>query len=237
MFELWGSPGGYNGGQGGFTRIYMPIDIDRPTDMYVIVGGSGTPSTGNQTMGGYNGGGYVKTCLAGPHAGSGGGMTHVSYTANVADANAGTWDPTGTIAVAGGGGGGGSVAGRGYGGGAVSGMGGGSNGSRSWSVEPSTQEDGYKRGVGQWCANSSGGGGGWWGGRSAGLVSQTNGGNCGAAGAGGTGYICEPAKQTRYTHLNCEFAGNDTRIPAKPNAGTANAVNGYVRVTLYDENL
>ena len=50
----------------------------------------------------------MTTCTAGSHAGSGGGMTHVSYTNNPATDSNGqsvsVWNPNGTIGVAGGGG-------------------------------------------------------------------------------------------------------------------------------------
>ena len=81
-FELWGSPGGIASGdrgtpsKGGYTKFY--IHIDRLSELYCFVGGSGSPSSGNVTLGGWNGGGSVTTCLTNGDAGSGGGMTHVS---------------------------------------------------------------------------------------------------------------------------------------------------------------
>ena len=97
--ELWGSPGGCNGGPGGYTKLY--IKVTGHDLLYCIVGGAGYSIQGNITIGGYNGGGAITTCLNRGHAGSGGGMTHISYTRNVAN---GSWNPSGTIGCAGGGG-------------------------------------------------------------------------------------------------------------------------------------
>ena len=130
QFELWGSPGGSSyGGKGGYTVV--PVHLAATKTIYVIVGGSGQSVTPYETAGGYNGGGISVTCLASPDSSTGGGMTHISYTANVARSTAqkirptgqyanpqyapgvmgyewsfgGYWNPSGTIAIAGGGGG------------------------------------------------------------------------------------------------------------------------------------
>ena len=235
--ELWGSDGGRYGthapGKGGYTLIY--IHVDGTTILYMFVGGSGSPVKGNSVSGGWNGGGYTKTCLAGPHSGSGGGMTHVSYTNNLAEANPdpntpGTWDPEGTIAVAGGGGGAGVEAdGVGHGGGtATSSIK--NNRSGNAIISGSTQTSGYAQGVGQSCANSSGGGGGWFGGRSAGFTKQVNGGLCGVPGVGGTGYITEAGMQTSYSHLSLMLNGDAGNKPENP--GSYN--HGWIRVALVE---
>ncbi len=240
QFELWGSPGGAGAGNpyrspGGFTRFY--IHLDQNDLLYVFVGGAGNPSSGNITVGGWNGGGAVSTCLAGPHCGSGGGMTHVSYTNNLATTS---WNPYGTIGVAGGGGGtsdGASGAGvGGVGGGFAGGTGTGYNKNRVNYHIPygATQTSGYRPGVGEPCANSAGGGGGWYGGYSTGQTRQTRGGNCWSGGGGGSGYICDAGKQTKFTYLNLCIPGNDTRVPAKPNALTSLGDHGYTRITLQE---
>ena len=249
--ELWGSPGGmpsnngYNnhpGGKGGYTKIYIEIQA---TKLYVIVGGSGSPISGDISAGGYNGGGYTYTCPYGPHSASGGGMTHVSYTDNVAVTNpsafvAGTWNPNGTIAVAGGGGGG-YISGRdvgtpgsnwtgGHGGGNHAGSGIGFRGI----AYGATTTKGYARGCGQSSnVGSSGGGGGWYGGRAI-YGPRTGECICASPGGGGSGYICDAGKQTIYTNLNVCINGNSVGVPAKPNAGTALGQHGYVRVQLIE---
>ncbi len=239
QFELWGSPGGspsgYTGGAGGYTKFYM--NVTGQDLLYVFVGGSGFSSQGNITVGGWNGGGSVRTCLNAGHAGSGGGMTHVSYTNNLATTS---WNPYGTIGVAGGGGGGSvySTGTGGAGGGIVAGSGNGRENNSNSKHGPygASQTSGYRQGVGEPCANSAGGGGGWYGGYSTGQTRQTHGRNCRAGGGGGSGYICDAGKLTKYTSLNLCLRGNDSRVPRKPNAGTALGLHGYVRITLYERN-
>ena len=150
QFELWGSGGAQGGGNGGYT--VCSVHIGQLQTIYVFVGGTGVPLFGANSdlaVGGWNGGGGTTTCLAGAHSGSGGGMTHISYTNNPATSTiqqrgknglegmdgttgkklighyysfGGYWNSSGTIAVAGGGGGGGTgrtVAGNAHGGGTV----------------------------------------------------------------------------------------------------------------------
>ena len=245
QIELWGangggintSEGGYiPGGNGGYTKAY--INVKRGRVVYVFVGGSGSPVTSNSVAGGYNGGGYTYTCSAGPHSGSGGGMTHVSYKQNLATANPNPsaknyWDPTGTIAVAGGGGGAGKHNDandnyyddglRGHAGGSVS------NAINDWTgyVPGATQTSGWSQGSGQSSWNASGGGGGWWGGYSHGRTYQTTN-QCFAAGTGGTGYITNEGRAPGYESWNQCIGGNSSR-PAKP---SGNSPHGYARITL-----
>ena len=247
-FELWGSPGGsvregfkYSpGGKGGYTKFYIHLDV--ATGLYCFVGGSGVPVSGNSSLGGWNGGGKVTTCTAGPHAGSGGGMTHVSLTNNPASDSEGNpvsyWNPDGTIGVAGGGGGGavgGAVGSGGDGGGQYAGNG---QYDSRWKgkhfPQGATEWSGYKQGVGEDCVNSGAAGGGWYGGFSTGQTVQTQGGRCGGTGGGGSGHICEAGKQTKYSHLNECLAGYEN-IPVKPNADDADkGRHGYIRITLYE---
>ena len=236
------------GGKGGYTKFY--IHLDASTGLYCFVGGSGNAAEGKETAGGWNGGGSVIKCGEGLHAGSGGGMTHVSYTNNPASDSNGEsvlyWNPDGTIGVAGGGGGSGRSYHRiedkafgGYGGGEVAG-----NGIYSHTLnykqkhEPlgATQTTGYKQGIGEPNYNSGGGGGGWYGGYSTGHTKSTQGGACWAGGGGGSGYICEAGKQTKYTHLNECLAGNNPSIPTQPTATISidGDNGGYIRINLYE---
>ena len=241
--QLWGADGGalsgYVGGKGGYTRCY--VHLNARDYIYVFVGGSGVGLTSNEAVGGWNGGGYTITCKAGYHSGSGGGMTHISYTNNLAVASSdpskpGTWNPTGTIAVAGGGGGGGTLSYLqsgskvGHAGGLVSNNTNWSRGSVKANIAGSTQTSGYAQGVGQACANSSGGGAGWWGGRSAGMQKPVNGGKCGFGAAGGTGYITPEAKTDGFaSDTTCQ--PGDGAIPHNP---TPIAQQGYVKFQLVE---
>lgn len=251
--ELWGSPGGrisqaalpqgYRGnepGYGGYTKLFVRIGGNEM--LYCFVGSAGNGVSSGISVGGWNGGGWTTTCPYGPHSASGGGMTHISYTNNlaVADTNVngkGSWSPTGTIGVAGGGGGafmdgmdvpirsdtfsgwgGGKNAGNGYSC---------SSGSAPHLVRGATQTSGWARGCGRSSAGSSGGGGGWYGGESYPYY-------CSVAGAGGSGYICPEGELTKYTPYNLCLSGNDPSIPRKPNAGTTLSQHGYIRVTLQE---
>lgn len=247
--QLWGADGGalpdQVGGKGGYTRCY--VHLKAKDYIYVFVGGSGVGLTSNEAVGGWNGGGYTITCKAGFHSGSGGGMTHISYTNNLAVASPdpsvpGTWNPEGTIAVAGGGGGGGNVELYLMDGSKVGHAGGLVSNNTSWSrsarknpkkglwkqIDGSTQTSGYAQGVGQACANSSGGGAGWWGGNSAGFQKPVNGGKCGFGAAGGTGYIT-PAAKTDGFAADTTCQPGDGAIPTNP---TPIAQQGYARFQL-----
>ena len=243
-FELWGSPGGIASGdrgtpsKGGYTKFY--IHIDRLSELYCFVGGSGSSSSGNVTLGGWNGGGSVTTCLTNGDAGSGGGMTHVSYSDNPASDSNGLpfvyWNPEGTIDVAGGGGGSSWKAPGGDGGGVSGGTGQGYefNNTKPHMPYGGTQTSGYKQGIGESNYNSGGGGGGWYGGYSTGHKKQTHGLECRSGGGGGSGYICEAGKQTKYTHLNKCLAGYED-IPVKPNVDDSDkGRHGYIRINLYE---
>lgn len=205
--QLWGARGGLGGndgyiaGRGGYTKCWIHAEVGQ--ELYVFVGGTGNPVNSNTTKGGYNGGGATTTCSAGPHSGSGGGMTHISTTNNPAVASTnpkvkGTWNPEGTLAVAGGGGGAVHPIDTGCNtpgdaGGLVSnGLVQHRNGRPYGNLTGSTQTSGYAQGVGQSCHGSSGGGGGWWGGQSTGYVKTDEskyGTVCGFGGVGGTGYV------------------------------------------------
>ena len=239
--ELWGAPAGTPpkggpSGQPGYTKLY--IEVKQQALLYCFVGGTGNPTEGNEAIGGWNGGGATVTCFAGAHGGSGGGMTHISYTNNLAReyhtslggnqwSFGGSWNPDGTIGVA-------------------SGCGYKSNGGADYSdsvfisytklrdpftVSGSSQTQGYMKGVGQGTANSGGGGGGWYGGRSAGFSQQTDGGDCGNPACSGVCYITPAGYQTSYSANNKMMAGGSVGYPVKPNSPE---VNGYIRVLLIE---
>ena len=236
QMELWGAPAGGSSGQPGYTKLY--IEVKQQALLYCFVGGTGKPTEGNEAIGGWNGGGATVTCFAGPHGGSGGGMTHISYTNNLAReyhtnisgsqwSFGGSWNPDGTIGVA-------------------SGCGYKTNGGADYSdsvsisytnlrnpftVSGSSQTQGYMKGVGEGTANSGGGGGGWYGGRSAGFSQQTGGGNCGNPACGGVCYITPAGYQTSYSANNKMMAGGSVGYPVKPNSPE---VNGYIRVLLIE---
>ena len=235
--KLWGANGGNSasGGLGGYgAYVHLQMWLPQGQRLYVFCGGNGTPETGNSSAGGYNGGGWTKTCLAGAHAGSGGGMTHLSFTNNLAVANpdpnrGGSWDYRGTIAVAAGGGGARNF-GKNHGGAESSQS---FNGERTgtW-IQGATQYSGWSRGCGRSCANSSAGGGGWYGGGSMGDTVQTDGGRCGDGGAGGSSHILTQAECQAYlssfrlrdTYM---YGGGDVRKPGNP-LSNAGAVRVYL---------
>ena len=79
-FKLWGSPDGYNNGLGAYTDVN--VYLKRNQKIYAYVGSAGGVTEGDNTAGGYNGGGWALVCLAGPHACTGGGATHISWSNN-----------------------------------------------------------------------------------------------------------------------------------------------------------
>ena len=247
--EVWGASGGdgygtkkrndtigSRAGYGGYSTGVIYLNQQNNEDIYVIVGEqgkqaaigkSGAPAT-------YNGGGSAKNAGGWLNC-SGGGMTHMSTEKNVATEGE-TWNPKGTILVAGGGGGadnptnesprgdgksddgGGGDGGGQFGGNAyidgreAAGTGGGTKG----------QYQKYqKQGVGQnytgGHSDCGGGGGGWYGGAS----SWNNNGGAG----GGSGYVSNVLK-------NAETIAGSKEVP-NPNGGkeTGHFGNGYARIT------
>lgn len=90
---------------------------------------------------------------------------------------------------------------------------------------------GYTQGAGQYCMNSGGGGAGWYSGYSlvqykAGLK-QTNGGNCGSIGGGGTCYITLGTNGFSKDGNSAELDPN-TGVYRKP---STEGTNGYIQMT------
>ena len=206
--EVWGASGGdgaqgtaYYGkltmnshaGHGGYSVGYK--FFNKGDILYVYVGGKGLKNGPSTSKGGWNGGGNASS---GWDCGGGGGMTHITTTPNNAAVLNQTWNPSGTLIVAGGGGGAdnwhgtgaGSTDGHGYSGDDGSGGHGGGLEGTSAIIDgyvstgyAGTQSAGYLQGIGQTGTNNDagGGGGGWYGGKS---TNHNNGG-----GGGGSGYI------------------------------------------------
>ena len=184
---------------------------------------------------GYNGGGaYLSYCMARPadgsegthNDGSGGGMTHISRTKNVAMASPsiygkGSWNPDGTIAIAGGGGG------------DYNGFGGGLTSPAVFSERGNalgaTQSSGWSRGCGRSAYGTGGGGGGWYGGNIAEGI-WLNVSYCEKGVTGGTGYINTDKVNNGYTNMTLVF--NRPGYETKP----CNRHYGYARVSLLKRN-
>lgn len=259
--EVWGASGGdFNNGRldknvygsvagyGGYSR--GTIYLEEGTTIYVIVGQQG--QRGIKTRGfigpssvgpSYNGGGASTSNFNDQwYVTSGGGMTHMSFTKNVAVAslnNDSNWDPTGTIIVAGGGGGadndgnykGGGDDGSGGDGGGLTGGNGRRSGyelAGSGGGTAKTSPNQYnKQGAGESYNNTpgprygdvAGGGGGYYGG----AVIPDN--NSGAG--GGSGYLSPDLK-------DAETLGGNQQIPKTDGStGTekGHLGNGFARIT------
>ena len=162
--EVWGAQGGYRsssayGGKGGYS-VGTLTDLSGVTNLYVVVGGSGTSGG---TSGGYNGGGSRDTYDGG------GGATHIATASGLLSSLSG--NQASVLIVAGGGG---SDGGTSY----VGGAGGGANGGSStsgWGTGGigGTQNAGGDNGgsfgqggPGVYASSGygGGGGGGWYGG-------------------------------------------------------------------------
>ena len=222
------------GGKGGYTKCYVYLPVT--TKVYPIVGGS-AESTGvtHQLPGGYNGGGMTAAHEPSCRVGMGGGMTHVSYTRNVASNTGGYWSETGTIAIAGGGGGGSSKRPGGAGGGYAAGDGDWPRSSDAMSHKcvkrypnGANQSYGFRKGVGQSTFNSGGGGGGYFGGFTSGCTYICPDRNCYISGGGGSGHIYAEGQQTSYTPNNLCLIGTAGNVPRHPNG----AQSGFVRIVL-----
>ena len=182
FLEVWGSRGGFDGGQyggyGGYTCGY--VRLMRGTRLYVNVGSTISwpyggfngryPASGLQ--GGYNGGGAPTTAAA-----CGGGATHIALHSGELSSYGNAENASRYVLVVAGGGGAGAD--RSYGG-----TGGGSAGGSDTSGRHGGggQTSGYAFGSGAPASGqSAGGGGGWYGGLS--------GRNDWYGGGGGSGYI------------------------------------------------
>lgn len=222
QFQLWGAQ------SGGYTTMHL--DMAQGETIYVIVGGW---SKGLKQVG-YNGGGafltycdYPPNPLIDPHNdGSGGGMTHISRTSNVAVASTtingkGSWNPAGTIAVAGGGGGG--YGGYDCGGGLSSP----SVSKERGSAVGATQTSGWSQGCGRSSYGTGGGGGGWYGGNIAEGQWLTIS-CCNKATTGGSGYINPNEGAEGYE--NYTVRPGETGYSSKP----CEEYYGYGRVILVE---
>ena len=104
--EVWGAEGGLtsqarllNMGKGGYS--VGSINLPQDQLLYIFVGGKG--NMGLKNNGGYNGGGHNEDIgNYNVPGGGGGGMSHISFEENPVLSNE-TWNPNGTIIVAGGG--------------------------------------------------------------------------------------------------------------------------------------
>ncbi|MBQ6449366.1 hypothetical protein IJJ08_00465 [bacterium] len=191
--EVWGAQGGggtnvatspSHAGRGGYS--YGEVTLGSSTTLYVFVG-----SRGISYNGGFNGGANGVSSNTSSYGG--GGMTHISLQSNLATT---TWNPNGTLIVAGAGGGADNAGGTYLGGDDGSGgFGGGSEGENAYvdgkqkANTAGTQISGYAQGVGGPPDLTSGanaydrgaGGAGWYGG-----ISANNG---QGGGGGGSGWI------------------------------------------------
>ena len=228
--QVWGpqgasqaTTGGSVGGCGGYSE--GTVHLNAGQTVYVFVGGRGNAAPAGTGGGGWNGGGHGHSTPRYTGYG-GGGMTHMSLTNNLATHT--SWNPEGTLLVAGGGGGadngGGSPGGHddgsgGYGGGLSGGPG--LEDGKPLNMLLATQTSGYAQGRGMDCtgatADAGGGGAGWYGGMT--RYNTTN-----AGGGGGSGYI--GGVQNGKT-----IAGN--QVVPTPSGGTSygNVGNGYARIT------
>ena len=250
--EVWGASGGdYYGtqqrqgsigsraGYGGYSSGTILLNSNQ--QIYVIVGeqgkrasaGSGmSPATYNGGGSAVNGGGWLNC--------SGGGMTHMSTTQNVA-VEGQEWNTNGTILVAGGGGGADNsnegLRGKGYSDDGGGGDGGGQFGGNAYidggeakgtgGGQQAAQYPYNKQGNGQpylgGHSDSGAGGGGWYGGK----VTNNNNGGAG----GGSGYIDKDVLTDAST-----ISGSES-IP-DPNGGTEQGHfgNGFARITYISAN-
>lgn len=198
LLETWGAQGGnntvngtYYGGKGGYSK--GEIVLNKGTEIYVCVGGAGSPATswgssyGSRWSGGYNGGGNGKSQHydyygSGDALGAGGGATHIA-TRNGLLRNLSKSD---LLIVSGGGGGAarclltGAAANGGSGGGLNGSSG--TNNQSSWSKGGTQTSAGDGGGFGY---GGTGSGGGLFGG------GHGSSGNGLASGGGGSGYVAK----------------------------------------------
>ncbi len=256
--EVWGASGGDGGqnsayygnlrtsshaGHGGYSVGYKYFD--KGEILYVYVGGKGLARNAPTGKGGWNGGGNASS---GWDCGGGGGMTHITTTPNNTAIIGQTWNPSGTLIVAGGGGGAdnwhgtgaGSTDGKSYSGDDGSGgHGGGLEGTNAvvdgytGNGTAGTQSQGFTQGVGQ-SANvndAGGGGGGWYGGKSS---NNNNGG-----GGGGSGYIDSSLinAETIVGNQTVPYHNGAECVPEGTIEMTGNIGDGYSIITFVGRNL
>ena len=249
--ETWGAQGGsienFRGGYGGYSS--GNIKLSKNSVIYVVIGGMGIGATGSgqDLIGGYNGGGEVKKNININHInGSGGGATHMAIISGLLSELNEKKDNI--LIVAGGGGGARNQSnhstaarwGNGGDGGGYLGVGPTSSfGSidNSFTVVASlagTQNSGYAFGHGEWCTGNSGGGSGYYGGYGGCRIPYTG------SGGGGSGYIGNTSlyNKTMYCY-NCETSSEEsaktistTCTSESPTENCSKQGNGYARITL-----
>lgn len=188
-FEVWGAQGGGDGvgnegrgGNGGYAKgVYQ---IQKGTQIQLVVGGQGKVGT-STVQGGYNGGGNGYGTSTGEPGCGGGGATDIRIGSTALGSR---------VIVAGGGGGGGEDPGD-YGG-----AGGGLQGTTgNGGHAVGTQTSGYQLGQGRSITGDGGGGGGGYYGGNAGTGS---GGTDNQGGSGGSGYIGGVTQGTMRVGVN-----------------------------------
>ena len=263
--ETWGAQGGdsyiagdanYRGGYGGYSTGI--IKLERATNLYVVIGGSGqrcvcsTSQTCCGENGGFNGGGKSLQYTKGStYYGSGGGATHIATIAGLLSELENNKDSI--ILVSGGGGGasnwqGAATAGYNHLGGdagGISGMKGTySRTDRNYTCTGGTQTaagtgshttgNGFGLGAYAQAAYGPGSGAGYYGG-----------GDSETSSCGGSGYIGNPllANKSMYCY-NCTTSSEESTKTFTTTCHSANATencakegNGYAIITYIGENL
>ena len=200
--ELWGAQGGTSyGGKGGYST--GTLTLTEPKDIYIVVGGQGTNSTG-----GYNGGGNNVSCGS-----AGGGATHIALTSGQLKDLAS--NKSSVIIVAGGGGGyagrteriggagGGTTGEDGYAG--CGGKGYGGTQTEAGASGRNGTSGGFGYGGSQTAAGGNGGaggGGGYYGGGAGGNDYSNYYDNDDSSGGGGSGYIDGVTNGSMQTGVN-----------------------------------
>ncbi|MBQ8132213.1 MAG: InlB B-repeat-containing protein [Bacilli bacterium] len=262
QLETWGAQGGtidcdvglIHGGYGGYSTGL--IQLNKNTNLYINVGGEGTPTKIKDTItvsGGYNGGGDA-TGYKDKYVSSGGGATHIALESGVLSSleslkgnliNDEYYESERILMVSGGGGGVGIQNGKYY---EIGSAGGGFKGvttapneiygNGGTQTEPGTGFDGGNQtNVGSFgqgansTYNGNGGGGGFFGGGGA---------RWHAPSGGGSGYIANPKLYEKVMYCyNCEeSSANSTKTlttqshSEQPKRHQAKEGNGYSRITL-----
>ena len=232
--EVWGAQGGsrssYIGGYGGFSQ--GKIKLEKNSQLFINVGGTGTSK-----VGGYNGGGTrTSGDTNGWYAGSGGGATHISFTSGILSLLAN--NSQNVIIIAGGGGGATTAstynANGGAGGGIIgSTIHGPTGGNQTAAGKNANGTITASFGKGANSTNEGAGGGGYYGGGS-GLHSDI-----GYSGAGGSGYIGNQflTNKAMYCYNCTESLEESTKTISTtctsktPTENCSKQGNGYARIT------
>ena len=246
--ETWGAQGGSIegiGGYGGFSTGI--ISASKSEKLYINVGGQG-----NNTTGGYNGGGSGGTsCKTGADyrdGAGGGGATHIATQTGLL---ASLSEAMENIYIVSAGGGGATFIAYTLDGGAGGGYKGNDGPGTDYIIPAGNQTEGYLFGQGQdggICTNADwswgesgrgGGGGGFYGGNASQYLN-----NGVAAGAGGSSYIgnSKLTEKTMYCY-NCTESNEEsiktistTCHNSNPTINCTKEGNGYVKITLIQSN-